>query len=173
MIKLINIYNSILEQKILKYKLYLDLDGVLADFDKQFEKISGGIKPRDYEAKYGKEYFWRLITNEGEKYWTDMEWMKDGKQLFDYLKPYSPTILSAPSRNRSSRTGKKIWVKNKLDNTPLILANAEDKQNYSSPNSILIDDRLSNIQQWNDKGGIGIFHTNTKDTLKQLKKYGI
>ena len=66
-----------------------------------------------------------------------------------------------------------ILLKNKLNNTPLILANAEDKQNYSSPNSILIDDRPSNIEQWRNKGGIGILHINTNDTLKQLKKYGI
>ena len=44
---------------------------------------------------------------------------------------------------------------------------------YSGINKILIDDRPDNIEQWRSKGGIGILHTNTADTLKQLQAYGL
>ena len=49
----------------------------------------------------------------------------------------------------------------------------EKKQNYSGTNKILIDDRPDNIEQWRSKGGIGILHTNTADTLKQLQNIGL
>ena len=37
-----------------------------------------------------------------------MEWMPDGKELWDYIKDKQPTLLSAPSRNPASRLGKRL-----------------------------------------------------------------
>jgi hypothetical protein len=99
--------------------------------------------------------------------------MPDGKELWNYIKKYNPTLLSAPSRDPQSRWGKRIWVKKNIPGTPLILAAANKKKNYSKRNSILIDDRVSNINEWNAEGGIGIFHVNTENTIKQLQKYGL
>jgi hypothetical protein len=99
--------------------------------------------------------------------------MPDGKQLWDYIKDKQPTLLSAPSRKPASRLGKRLWVKNNIPGTPLVLAAADKKQNYSGRNKILIDDRLDNIEQWVSQGGIGILHKNTQDTIKQLQAYGI
>ncbi len=82
-------------------------------------------------------------------------------------------MLSAPSRHPSSRLGKRLWVKNNIPGAKLVLASAEKKQNYSGTNKILIDDMERNIQQWRDKGGIGILHTSTADTIKQLKELGL
>ena len=62
---------------------------------------------------------------------------------------------------------------NNIPGAKLVLASAEKKQNYSGTNKILIDDRPDNIDQWRSKGGIGILHTNTEDTLKQLQNIGL
>jgi hypothetical protein len=99
--------------------------------------------------------------------------MKDGKQLWEYISKYNPTLLSAPSKNPSSRLGKRLWVKNNLPGVKLILASAEKKQNYSRGNHILIDDRPDNVDQWRSQGGIGILHTSTEDTIKQLQNIGL
>ena len=95
------------------------------------------------------------------------------KELWDKIKPLNPTLLSAPSRDPQSRWGKRIWVKKNIPGTPLILAAAEAKKNYAKKNAILIDDRVSNINDWNKAGGIGILHTSTATTLDKLSKYGI
>mgnify|MGYP003845108133 CR=1 FL=1 len=95
--------------------------------------------------------------------------MPNGQTLWDYIKQYNPTLLSAPSRQNESRLGKRLWVKNNIPGTKLILANAENKQNYANDKSILIDDRPSNIEQWRASGGVGILHTSASDTIKQLK----
>jgi hypothetical protein len=47
------------------------------------------------------------------------------------------------------------------------------KQEFASPNSILIDDREKNIEQWRNAGGIGVLHTDAASTIKQLKDLGL
>ena len=102
-----------------------------------------------------------------------MPWMPDGKELWDAIKDKKPTILSAPSKSPSSRLGKRLWVQNNISGAPLILAAAEKKKNYARKDAILIDDRISNINDWNNSGGIGILHTSTASTLNKLSKYGL
>ena len=99
--------------------------------------------------------------------------MSDGKQLWDYIKSYNPSLLSAPSMEESSRSGKRLWVDNEIPGTKLILRSAEQKQEFAKPNAILIDDRPSNIEQWRAKGGIGILHTSANKTIEQLKELGL
>ena len=75
--------------------------------------------------------------------------------------------------SQTSRVGNRLWVKNNLPGTKLILSQAKDKQNYACRDCILIDDRPSNISQWRASGGIGIFHTSASDTIRQLKELGL
>ena len=165
------VMNEVNEQK---YTIYCDMDGVLVDFDKQFEKASSGVPPREYEEKNGKEAFWNLIDNEnGVGFWVGMPWMPNGKQLWEYIKPNDPMLLSSPSRSNSSRLGKRLWVRNNLPGTKLILANAANKKNYADSNNILIDDRPSNVDQWKAAGGIGILFISTAQTIEELKKLGL
>ena len=48
-----------------------------------------------------------------------------------------------------------------------------DMLEYANEHSILIDDMQKNIDQWKAAGGIGILHTNAKDTIKKLKDLGL
>jgi len=158
-----------------QYKIYCDMDGVLCDFDKRFEEVSGGISPRQYEEQNGKEAFWDLIDNRtGVKFWVGIPWMPKGKELWEYIKQYNPSLLSAPSRNNESRLGKRLWVRNNLSPKPkLILASAFNKPNYSGRNKILIDDRNDTIEKWRAKGGIGILFVSTEQTIKELQELGL
>jgi hypothetical protein len=151
------------------YKIYCDMDGVIVDFDKGYKELTG----KDASFDIPKEEFWEPISKAGAAFWIKLKWMPDGKQLWDYIKPYNPDLLSAPSREESSKMGKRIWVKRELPGTKLILRSAERKQEFATPNSILIDDRADNIQRWKDAGGIGIHHTSAADTIQQLKKIGL
>ena len=100
--------------------------------------------------------------------------MPDGKELWRFIKNYDPYILSAPTRNPESKTGKKAWVSDNLGKVKgLILVYAFKKPEYSGKNKILIDDRAQTIKEWRSKGGIGILHTSTSDTIEKLKKLGL
>ena len=176
MYKLTDLYKQLKEEEESNkspYQIYCDMDGVLTDFDARF-RYFGNMDPRAYESKYGKEKFWDLIDRQiGVRFWVGMEWMPEGQKLWDYIKPHNPTLLSAPSRQNESRLGKRLWVKNNVPGTKLVLANATAKQNYSGKNKILIDDREDNIEQWKSKGGIGILFKLTNQVIDELKQYGL
>jgi hypothetical protein len=63
-----------------------------------------------------------------------------------------------------------LWVRNHKLGVKLNLAYSKNKQKYAAPNHILIDDRKDNIEDWESKGGIGILHTSTENTIACLKK---
>jgi len=163
------------QKEVPPYKIYCDMDGVLTDFESRFEHFSG-MSPKEYENKYGTAGFWNLIDVEvGVKFWVGMDWMPNGKQLWDFISPYKPDLLTSPSRDNNSRLGKNLWVKNKLNPKPkVIFAYSKDKQRYANENSILIDDKPSNINEWAAKGGIAlrVKDGNITPVLEKLKELG-
>ena len=152
------------------YQIYCDMDGVLTDFELGYEKLTGIDLKGEFQKGDG---FWDPISKAGVGFWAGLQWMPGGKELWAYLKPFNPILLSAPSREQSSRIGKAVWVKHKIPGTKLILRYAKQKQQLATPNSILIDDRQVNIDQWEAAGGIGILHTSTANTIEQLKQLGL
>jgi hypothetical protein len=170
MIKLIDLLNEI---KTPQYHIYCDMDGVLADFEKGFKNLSGEY-PDEFKQKNSNNKFWNLIDDKGLEFWTSLEWMPGGKQLWNHIEKYNPDILSAPSYKQSSKEGKRKWIDNNISpSQTVIFKPAKEKHEYAGENKILIDDRKDTIDRWNNAGGIGILHTNTPDTLKQLKKLGL
>ena len=154
------------------YQIYCDMDGVLADFEKQFERHTGH-KVKGFQTKNGKDAFWAEIQTHGVKFWSDIPWMSDGKTLWKYIKKFNPSILSAPSQAEESKIGKTQWVKKNIGNVKLILIRSSEKQKYANQYAILIDDYERNIQRWKSTGGIAILHTSTANTIAQLKKLGL
>lgn len=151
------------------YNLYIDMDEVLVDFKKGYKDLTG----IDLTTFKNNSSFWDPINKAGYDFWINLQWEKDGKELWNYVKKYNPEILSAPSKSNDSRIGKHDWVKKELPGVKLNLRSAEYKKDFASPNSILVDDRIENINDWKESGGIGIHHKNTNDTIKQLKKLGL
>ena len=152
------------------YKIYCDMDGVLVDFIKGYLGLTG----RDITGQYHTDKrFWEPIDKAGVNYWVNLEWTPDCKALWDYIKKYNPELLSSPSIQNDSRVGKAKWVEKELPGVHLILRSASKKQEFANPNSILIDDRESNIAQWEAAGGIAIPHTSTPDTINQLKQLNL
>jgi hypothetical protein len=163
-----------------KYTIYQDMDGCIVDFDSRYEHFTGR-SPQEMDAylmkQYGKEkakeMFWEPVNELGPEFWAEMEWMPDGKYLWNYIKKYNPVVLSAPSRSKTSSQGKKMWMQKHLPGVELILKQAHEKHEYACPECIIIDDRKSTIDQWNSSGGIAIFHSNAQTTIEELKKLGL
>ena len=182
---------ALLEQDKPKYTLFVDMDGVLVDFDKGYKDLTG-MSTAHADAQ-GRDEFWNLYRNSLEQkdipekdYWSNLSWMSDGQTLWNYVKSYNPYILTAPSVNfdlpkeqrykrefNQSMQGKLDWVQ-RLDNMRNIYFRAAKfKSDMAGPNKILIDDRKDTIDRWNAAGGIGILHTSAANTIEQLKKLGL
>jgi hypothetical protein len=174
-----------------KYVIFCDMDGVLVDFDKGYKQLTG-ISTKEADAQ-GRNEFWKLFgkslkeKNISDKsYWASLDWMPDGKQLWSYISPYNPYVLTAPSinmdipfeeryklENNESMQGKTEWVQRLPNMLKLYFRSAGRKADFAGPNKILIDDRKDTIDAWNANGGIGILHTSTANTIKQLQDLGL
>lgn len=163
------------------------MDGVLSNFVKRFKELESNkenLTPNEYDKKHGKWSIWNLIDEGGLEWWSEMEWMPDGKELWDFILPYNPTILSAPSKNPLSRQGKMIWLKRNLNIKQdfytvnphkwqphyKIIFNSKKFLFAKNKYDILIDDTPSKIRDWIDAGGTGILHTSTKETIDKLNE---
>jgi hypothetical protein len=174
-VELLEAYPLPEQKEVPPYKIYCDMDGVLTDFEKRFDHYAG-MPPKQYEEQYGTPAFWELIDQKiGLKFWVGMDWMPQGRKLWDFISPYKPDLLTSPSRDDGSRLGKNLWVKNNLNPKPkVIFAYSKDKQRYANENSILIDDKKSNINEWAAKGGIAIRckDGDADSVIQKLKELG-
>jgi len=179
------------DPKSKKYTIFCDMDGVLVDFDKGYKELTGVTT--QHADSQGKDEFWKLFRDSLKEkgisersYWENLDWMPDGKQLWDYIKEYNPYVLTAPSvnmnipfedryklDNNESMQGKTEWVQRLPNARKVYFRSAARKADFAGPNKILIDDRADTIQKWRDAGGIGILHKNATDTRQQLKDLGL
>jgi len=162
-----------------EYKIYVDMDGVVADFNKRFRDLSG-MNPSDYEAKNGKNAFWDFIDVKHKlAFWVGIPPMQDAQSLIDYVSKHDYEMLTAPSIRKESLMGKGLWIRNWTNkglfpSKPKVnYKSAKEKHKFAAPNHILIDDKKSTIDSWNAAGGVGILHTSANNTINQLKKLGI
>lgn len=159
------------------FKVYLDMDGVVADFDKRFKDLSG-MEPKEFESKYGKNAFWDFI-DEGDnkiKFWVGIEPMPNAQNLVSYInKNFDYEMLTAPSVKKQSRLGKSLWIRNWTNkglfpSKPKInFKFSNNKQDFAAPKHILIDDKKRTIDQWNAAGGIGILYQSAEQVIKDLE----
>lgn len=178
---MIKLYNLLVENNLdkSKIKIYLDLDGVLADFNQRFRDLAG-MEPTEFEEKYGKNAFWDFI-DEGEnkiKFWVGIPVMDGAKELVNFSSQYDYSILTAPSSKKQSLIGKSVWVKkytgDLFPSKPNVIFKKAKNKHLVKPElqktDILVDDRESTIDNWNAAGGTGILYKTPSQALSDLKK---
>lgn len=164
-----------------QYYIYLDMDGVVADFDKRFNDLSG-MMPQDYVNKNGLNAFWDLIDEKHKvAFWRGIELMPGAEKLVKYVEQHPFEMLTAPSIKKQSIIGKGLWVKDKVgtlySTKPKVTYRSAKQKHTVKPNltkfDILIDDKGSTIDNWNAAGGTGIFYQNADQVINDLKKLGL
>jgi hypothetical protein len=163
-----------------QYKIYVDMDGVLADFVKGVDKlIPGGYVPEKKDDPKFKNEMWRAIKNyskDGGTLWSELPLMPDAKQLWNYVEKHNPEILTASGPPEyGAADQKRRWIPWVLgaDAKVNTVERSRDKAQFATPESILIDDQRKSIDPWVAAGGIGILHTSAANTIKELKKLGL
>ena len=154
-------------------EIYCDLDEVLVDFLRGADAAVGG----DF-AKMDSDERWNKL-NQTKGFWTNLGWKPNAKKLYDFIIRYNPHVLSAyTARDPASKNGKMKWLKKntsfKRGNVHLVLRSQKKsyaKTKEEKPN-VLIDDYVKNVREWENKGGIGIHHTDVGKTINELKRLG-
>ena len=159
-------------------RVFFDMDGVLADFNRGVKELCGMEAPPQNGSKEENEIMWRKIRKVGHFY-DRLELMPGAKDMFDQvygkLKERCEILTGIPRPERGIDTAgvdKTSWVRRLLseDIEMNIVARREKKEYCYGRNCILIDDLEKNIREWEERGGTGILHKSAKKTLAELKR---
>lgn len=159
-----------------EYRIFVDLDGVMADLDKHVKAVTGKTFAQLRAEGNGFSKFVKDERKQGHSVFDQLDPMPDAHILWNYIAKYNPDILTATGYPEKEAKVEKIrWVHDNLDGFGNIYTTVSgaDKHEYAAPNHILIDDRDKSIIPWREAGGIGIQHTSAADTIAQLKEIGL
>ena len=152
-------------------QIFLDQDGVLADFESGLTKALGykvDLKSKHdvYDAEKRKLTAQRLFRN--------LEPLPDAWKLVDWCLNsgiHTEILTAAGTVNRTLVIKDKIdWIRRYISPHWIIIPTFKGSQKaaFAHEKAVLIDDRPKNIYDWIEAGGIGILHTTADDTIKQL-----
>jgi len=159
-------------ENFIGYDIYCDLDAVLVDLE---QGLIDEMQLHDRPSRLEILKDLNQLKKQGhdlEIFFKNLPWMKDGKYLWDYLRPYNPTIITAvnPKTHPAVAEGKYIWCQKELGVPKNRVICEAKKEIYARPKAILIDDWIRNIKHWKEAGGIGILHSSASDSIDQMKQ---
>lgn len=139
--------------------IYLDMDGVLADFFGEWAKLDG---KNHYKDINDKEAALQLIR-EHPSFWLDLPLLEHAKELIrTVVNHYGEYYICTKPLKGDSRCkqDKMQWIRTHLSDMPpakVIITN--NKSKYATQNgvpAVLVDDYGVNINAWRNAGGIGL-----------------
>lgn len=156
-------------------RIFVDMDGVLADFLKGVESPEYIGHPLTNDAKGHTEYDDRKEELTNKRLFANLPPMVDMYDLIAYIRhcetPWE-ILTAAGAVNRELVVyDKNEWIKRYVDPTIPVTCTftGTQKAAYAFEGNVLIDDREKNINAWEDAGGIGILHTSARETINALK----
>jgi len=151
-------------------RLYLDLDGVMADFDAHFPAVFG----LDHRGM-ADDAMWATI-NAHPSYFRDMPPCPGAVEFFREIGHLDPIILTACPRTNYPHVArqKREWVREHLSATTTVLPvmGGHNKPLFMhAPGDILIDDFEKNTRAWSEAGGVAILHRGFASTRHDLRDH--
>ena len=147
--------------------LYLDMDGVLCNFDRAYRKL-------DPEKADRKKFREAVFTY---KIFEDLEFMPDAQELLNYvskLENINIEILTSMGtyddhQGNEAKMQKMHWLnKNNIPYRPNFVRAKQEKANFAHDRAILVDDSIGCITPFAAKGGHAIHHSRSSDTIQQI-----
>lgn len=149
-------------------KIFCDLDGVLVDFDARVFHLTGHY-PKDLPV----DLMWQIVYADDDFFYK-LEWMSDGKKLWNYIKKHKPEILTGLPQGKDVANQKERWCRKNLGPyVPVKVVRSKDKYKQAAINHVLIDDRMDIGYSWSENGGTFIHHRNADSTIRRLKDLGL
>jgi beta-phosphoglucomutase-like phosphatase (HAD superfamily) len=155
-------------------KIFLDMDGVIADFQKRYIELYNML-PKEAEANKKFNHFFEDFIQ--HNHFATLDIMPGAYDLIAYLRtlPIPTEILSSTASEKRDpliRPQKLQWLESHAIGFKAILVpGAKHKAQYATPDSILIDDMERNCEEFRKAGGFAILHKDVPTTLAILKLY--
>jgi 5'(3')-deoxyribonucleotidase len=149
-------------------RLFLDADGVLADFDLGARQLLGA-SPKQFIARHGRGAFWKRLAKAPDFY-ARLPEMADARQLFDAVKHLEPTILTGLPLGSWAAPQKVEWAAEHFPGVPIITCMARDKHKHMHSGDVLVDDREKHRAEYEAAGIVFVHHKNAEDSLRQLAR---
>ncbi|MFC4167251.1 hypothetical protein [Teichococcus aestuarii] len=147
--------------------LFLDLDGVLADFDRGVHAITGQ-RPEALPLRT----MWAALAR-APRFFETLEFMHDAQELWRFCAPCHPTILTGLPLGAWAPEQKRRWVARMLGaHVPVITCMSREKPRWSGPGHVLVDDRASAAEGWEKKGGVFVHHRSAAGSIAALRALG-
>ena len=150
-------------------QLYLDCDGVLADFDKGATAVLG-LHPRAFEKRHGIGRFWAKLASAPDFYF-GLPLMDDAIELFEAVRHLDPVILTGLPRGNWAADQKVRWAAKHFPGTKIITTKARDKRNHAKEHDVLVDDQDRHRHLWEEMGGVFIHHKSARQSIAELRDY--
>jgi hypothetical protein len=148
-------------------QIYLDCDGVLADFDKGARKVLG-LPSAEFEQRHGSREFWKRLARHGD-FFGGLEPMPDAYELYDAVRRFRPIILTGMPQGDWAEPQKRRWARRYFPGVPVITTMAALKREHCHPGDVLVDDRPHYRHLWEAEGGVFIQHTDAKSSIRALR----
>jgi hypothetical protein len=157
-------------------KIFLDMDGVLADFDTGAGHLLGTDDIHKWEFVHGPKEFWRRLDS-FPKFFLSLPPMRDAMYLWINVVKKEPIILTALPKIGATEVDeqKREWVKALLPSNydvDVITCQTHEKPGFCNEGDVLVDDRAVNREAWEARGGKFVLHTSAESSLTQLKALG-
>lgn len=149
-------------------QLFLDCDGVLADFEAGAREVLGA-SVREFEQRHGKREFWRRLARTRDFYAT-LPLMDDARLLFDAVAHLDPIILTGLPLGNWAAPQKVRWAEEHFPGTHIITCMARDKYRHMKGADVLVDDRADHRDKWEAAGGIFVHHRNARASIAELAR---
>jgi len=154
-------------------QIFLDSDGVLADFD-AFASSVLGMTLNQYEAAKHQPEGWDILYAV-EDFFFKLPKMRDADELVQGVRDrgFEPIILTGvPSKDGSDWAipQKERWYEKHYPGTRVICCKSKDKvlHQVAGKHNVLIDDWKRHMKTWQNAGGTFILHKNAKQSLAEL-----
>jgi len=153
-------------------RLYVDMDGVLADFDTGYLNAFG-VRP----SKEHDSVDWDLVRSKPDFY-RSFPKMPDADDLWAYIAKYSPIVITGLPKSLMDVTAynKNQWISQHYGQEAadrMILCLSAHKFHHCEPGDILIDDWNKYRDRWQKAGGVWITHTSAECTIEKLQAMGL
>ncbi|WP_100259167.1 HAD family hydrolase [Qipengyuania seohaensis] len=151
--------------------LFLDCDGVLADFDCAAESVLG-MPPRVFEKRYGLSAFWSKLAKQPDFY-ARLPLMPGAMTLFKAVRHLNPVILTGCPRGGWAEAQKVQWAARHFPGTEIITCMARDKRDHATAGDVLVDDTVRHRHRWEEIGGTFIQYRSAHQAIAELRVLGI